>query len=67
MENKKIVFICGASETIINFRKNLILFLKNTNNDVYLIVGDEKRKKEIESLGVNYFCVDFSNRNFSIL
>lgn len=63
---KKILLICGASETIINFRKSLILFLKDQGYDVSLIMGDTLREEEVKALGVEYHCVPFSNRSKNI-
>lgn len=63
--NKKIVLICNDSNTVINFRKELIEFLLSNNNEVFVIVGDHKREQEIINLGVSLFIVPFSNRSIN--
>lgn len=62
---KKILLICNESNTVINFRKELINFLISKENDVYLIAGDSFREQEIELLGVTFICIPFSNRSIN--
>ncbi len=61
----KILLICNDSNTIINFRKDLILFLKSKSVDVFVIAGDDKRKKDIDKLGVSFYPLHFSNRSIN--
>lgn len=60
---KSVVFVCNESNSVINFRKELIEFLKTKNIEISIITGDNIREKEIKSLGVNFACVPFSNRS----
>ena len=63
MENKKILLITNQSNTVINFRKDLILYLQSLKNTVYVVSGDDIRKVEIEKLGVDFKCIKFNNRS----
>lgn len=66
----KILLITTTTETVINFRKELILFLKNKGHDVYVISSDRKYEKEIRKMCSDFLCVPFSNRSknvFSLL
>jgi glycosyltransferase involved in cell wall biosynthesis len=60
---KKILLICNESKTVINFRKELILFLIDKKYEVELIVGDEEYLSEILELGVNVDVIPFDNRS----
>jgi len=60
--NNKILMICSDSNSIINFRRELILFLKKKKYHVYLIYGDKDRENEIKKMGVESFYLKFSNR-----
>lgn len=62
---KKILLICNESKTVINFRKELILFLKNKNFDVEIIIGDNEFFDEISALKVNTYIVSFNNRSIN--
>ncbi len=62
---KHILFICGKSSTVINFRKELILFLLSKNIKISLIISDDERIEEIKQLGVGIFVVEFDNRSKS--
>ena len=59
----KYLIISTTSDTVINFRKNLINFLIKCGNEVTVIAHDDKRKDEIESLGVTFYCVKQDNRS----
>ncbi len=61
--NKKILFICTDSNTVINFRKELIEYLKARGFEVDVLAGDSKREKEIKELNVKFYSVPFSNRS----
>lgn len=58
----KILLICNESNSVINFRRELINFLIKNKNDISVIAGDECRRDEIEKLGVNFYYVPFNNR-----
>lgn len=63
MNKKTVLLICNDSKTVINFRKELILFLLKNGYSVSVIVGDNKRKNEIKELGVNLFVTKYKNRS----
>lgn len=60
---KRILLICNTSNSVINFRKDLILALQEKTLDVFVIVGDSQRYNEIEKLGVNQTVVPMNNRD----
>ena len=66
----KYLIVMTDSNNVINFRKKFIEFLKCKGHSVVVIAHDEKRKNDIESLGVSFYCVEQNNRGlnpFSIL
>lgn len=63
----RILLICNDSNTVINFRKELILFLIKRNFEVYVIAADDKREQDIKQLGAMFTCISFSNRDKSVL
>lgn len=52
-KNIRILLVCGESDNVINFRKELILFLLNKHCLVDVICSDDIRKQEILDLGVS--------------
>mgnify|MGYP001108396284 CR=1 FL=1 len=52
---KKIMLICGASHTVLNFRSSLISALIENNCEVAVVALDSEKKDEIEKLGVKVF------------
>ena len=64
---KKIVLICNDSNTIISFRKELILFLQKNDYEVYVIASDDVRKEEVKQLNVKFVLVPFDNRSTNII
>ena len=68
MDNKKLLFVCSTSNTVINFRKELILFLMKRGYEIHLICGDNERKEEIKELGISSLHIlKFSNRSKSLI
>lgn len=65
VENRKIVLICVTSQNVMTFRVGLIKALQNRNYDVSVVAFDEDYKAEIESLGVDFYCVPDSNRSMN--
>ena len=66
MDKKTLLFICTASNTVINFRKELILFLIKLGYKIHLICGDNEREEEIRSLGISTLHIlNFSNRSIN--
>lgn len=63
MCKKRILLICNESNTVINFRKELILFLLKHDFDVVVIVADNKRTQDIVKLGASVVVVPFDNRS----
>ena len=64
---QKILLICTDSNSVINFRKELIIYLQQNDFDIEIIAGDDKRENEISKLNVGFHCVPFSNRSTNIL
>ena len=62
---KKILLICNESKTVINFRKELIVFLNNHGYEIGVIVGDDEFISDIKKLGVETFLVPFENRSIN--
>ena len=63
MSKKRILLICNDSDTVINFRKELILFLQKNDYDVSVIVSDDRRNEDILKLNVLLKVVPFNNRS----
>ena len=64
---KKVLLICVTSQNAITFRKKLIERLKNSGCTVSLIAFDDAYKNEIEKLGVDFHCINDSNRSINPL
>ena len=62
---KKILLICNESVTVINFRREIIQFLKKEEWDVSVICGDSKYKDKIEQLGVTFYSRTYQNRSIN--
>jgi len=62
---KNILLICNESKTVVNFRKELILFLKNKDFDVEIIIGDDEFINEINNLEIKTHIVPFKNRSIN--
>lgn len=63
---KKILLICNQSDTVINFRQDLIKMLLKKSFEVQVITSDDSRKNEIENLGITNIVVPYNNRSKSI-
>ena len=63
----KILLITTASNTVLNFRKDLIKHIQKRGHEVFVIVNDGKSNEEIEKLGVKLFSVEADNRNMNFL
>lgn len=59
----KCFLIANTSETVMNFRCHLIGQLKDRGHQVTVIAGDAERKRDIEALGVTFYCVEQDNRS----
>ncbi len=63
---KKIMLICGSSQTVLNFRTGLIAELQRKGFDVAVVALDSEKREEIEQLGVKVFvCGENKNRDIS--
>ena len=62
---KKVLLICNESITVINFRKEFILYLKKRGVDVAIIIGDDERLEEIKRLGVEVYVVPYTNKSIN--
>ena len=61
---KKILLLCGASQTVLNFRVGLIKALKEAGWQVSVSVLDSKYKEEIQTLAIDkLFCAEENNRS----
>ncbi len=67
MQNKKILLICGSSQTVVNFRIGLIKALQNEGAYVSVIALGDDFKAEIEEKGVMYYSVCSQNRSLNPL
>lgn len=60
---KKILLICISSQSVINFRRNLILRLQKEEFEVSVVAFDSKYESSITELGVDFYCVEDNNRS----
>lgn len=58
----KIFLLVTKSETVLNFRQNLIRHLLQKGYSVTVIAYDEEYHQEVESLGATFYCVPQENR-----
>ena len=66
-EQRQILLICNTSTNVITFRVPLIRTLKARGLKVSVIAFDDKRKEEIETEGVEFYCVSGSNTSLNPL
>lgn len=60
---KRVLLICVSSQSVINFRKNLILRLKDEGCEVTVVAFDNEHEEAILSLGVDFYSVKDKNRS----
>ena len=65
--NKKILLLCVSSQSVINFRQTLIKKLQAEKYDVSVVAFDEDYKKEVQDLGVDFYCIQDKNRGLNPL
>ena len=65
IKGKKITLICGASQTVLTFRKKFIERLIGLNCKVSLIVFDDKFINYFREIGVEVFVVGSDNRSLN--
>lgn len=63
----KILLICGASRSIVWFRKELIQFLKKKGNQISVVACDPLYEEIISTYGVQFFCVPGDNRDTGVI
>lgn len=63
----KILLVCNTSTSVITFRMPLIHAFKEKGIKVSVIAFDDKRKAEIETNGVEFYCVRGSNTSLNLL
>ena len=63
---KRILFVCNDSNTVINFRKELILYLQKNDCKIFVVCGDDRRAEDITNLGVTFQLIKYDNRSTSI-
>jgi glycosyltransferase involved in cell wall biosynthesis len=64
---KKVLLLCAASKMVLHFRTDLIKALQKNSCEVSVVAFDDKYQKEIEALGVDFYCAKDNNRSLSIL
>lgn len=57
--------IVNKSESVLTFRRNLILHLQKNGYDVVIIAQDAERESEIRALGVRFYCAAQDNRGIN--
>lgn len=67
MGKTHIVLICTTGNTVVNFRKDLILKLLSEDYSISIICGDSDNANEIKALGINLHICSMSNTSKSIL
>lgn len=63
--NQKICLVVTKSESVLNFRRSLIAALQAKGCCVVVIAHDARKQKEIEDLGVRFFCAEQENRSLN--
>lgn len=64
---KKILLVCVTSQNVITFRKSLIKALQDNGYSVSVIAFDRDYEEEIIALGVDFYCIEDSNRSLNPL
>lgn len=63
----KILLITPTSSTVINFRLQLIDYLKKQDNEVEVLTFDDERKEEVLQKNIKFFCIKDDHRNLNPL
>ena len=61
----KVLLICTSSDSVCTFRIELIAALQKKGYEVSVVAFDDKRRADIEELGVNFYCVADKNRSLN--
>lgn len=65
IQNKKILLICGNSQSVVNFRYGLIKACCDKKATVSVIALDDDYKTDIEGMGVTFYSVYSQNRSLN--
>ncbi len=65
IQNRKILLICGSSQTVINFRFGLIKALQDKGTKISVVALDGNYKTDIEEKGVKFYSVNNDNRSLN--
>ena len=60
---KKILLLCSNSYSVTNFRLELIKYLSDQGNEIFLVVGEEISPNLFEDLNVKVIFIPFDNRS----
>lgn len=63
--NKKVLLICGISQTVITFRLGLIKAFRDKGYSVTVIALDEDYKQDIVEKGIEFYSVNSQNRSLN--
>ena len=61
----KCILIVNKSESVLTFRRNLILHLQKNDYDVCVIAQDAERETDVKQLGVRFYCAAQDNRGMN--
>lgn len=64
---KRVLFLCGTSQSVITFRSGFIKALQERGNKVSVIAFDDEYASEIKELNVDFFCIKDKNRSVNPL
>ena len=65
IKKKKILLLCTTSQTVYNFRVNLIEYLQKNDYDVLVATFDEEYKELLEKQGIKLYCIAEQNRSLN--
>ena len=63
----KILLLCVTTDVVIGFRKSLIESMQKLGHEVSVITFDRKHEDIIKSRGINFYCLEDSNRGLNPL
>ncbi len=63
----KILLLCVTTDVVIGFRKSLIESMQKLGHEVSVITFDRKYEDLIKSRGIDFYCLEDSNRGLSPL
>ena len=64
-QNKKVLLICGSSQTVVNFRLGLIKAFQNEGATVSVVALDDYYEVDIEDKGIAFYSVGSKNRSLN--